>query len=151
MFEGVQRDLGPPGEHLGAIAPNAPSRERKEIGNPLKKEIKFCIQVVIENVEKLGYYADIGRKVLTILSMVMLIVDAVVYLRNYYTGGDQEKVFLIYSPRLHFPTIYPIYHLTKIYFGETVATINVFWTLWRRVKPVDVKNLFCVAVIYKMG
>ena len=61
---------------------------------PVKEAIREQASVVIQKMFAVGYYVDILRKVLTIISIVMLIGDAVRYLRSYYTDSSFDNMYI---------------------------------------------------------
>jgi len=68
---------------------------------PSTQAIKEQATVVIAKIYTVGYYVDIARKVFTVISIVMLIADAVRYLRSYYSDSAFDNMYIGRTTRRH--------------------------------------------------
>ena len=61
---------------------------------PSTQGIKAQAAIVVDQVSSFGEYIEIDRRSLTLLSIFLLIVDAVRYLRHYYTDSSFDNIYV---------------------------------------------------------
>ena len=71
----------------------------KSMTAPSWSVMKLQASTVIEKLNIVGYYIDIARKCLTVVSIMLLIFDSVCYLRSYYTDSSFDNTFIDISTR----------------------------------------------------
>ena len=61
---------------------------------PRISEIKEQLSIIAKGMRVFGYYATIARKVLTIISIIMIVIDAMKYLRSYYSDNSFDNMYI---------------------------------------------------------
>lgn len=67
---------------------------REIIKAPRLSEIKNQVSKISDNLSVFGYYATIARRVLTVISIVMILIDAIRYLRSYYSDTSFDNKYI---------------------------------------------------------
>ena len=68
--------------------PNTTFTDFETLTSPSTRGIKDQARVMVLMVGQLGGYIDIARKTFTVISIVLLVVEAIRYLRSYYRLFD---------------------------------------------------------------
>lgn len=71
----------------------------KELTGPSTKLISQQAEVVMSNASDIVGYVDLIRKLLTLISLVLLVIDAIRYLRSYTTDSSFDNSYIGWSTR----------------------------------------------------
>ena len=88
-------------EHRPFPFHNSTFDDMKAITAPSTQGIKAQAAIVMDQVSLFGEYIKMARRGLTLLSIFLLIVDAVRYLRHYYIDSSFDNIYVDYSTRRH--------------------------------------------------
>ena len=74
--------------------PNTTYSDFTTLTEPSTKGIRDQAHIMALMASELGEYVDIARKTFTVISIVVLVVEAIVYLRSYYTDSSFDNCYV---------------------------------------------------------
>ena len=129
---------------------------RDIINVPRLSEIKHQLSLIAYRMNMFGYYSTIARQIFTAISIIMLIVDAIKYLRSYYSDSSFDNMYICNNTshlwkHKGYEQLTPLRHweLSEGYKipGSPKVTRREFVKLFRNTLPTVLFSLFAILVM----